>query len=278
VVVYARQRTVNYSGPVRKVSKAELPDFSDPSGEGTVELQLLPEHALAISEDEDDQVAARLLESGGAAPVPAPRIARGLARASGAEGFSSGLRTLAERALEAAAAAAKSLSQPQGIPRLGAGLRTLFEGLLGAAATAAKQLLRARDAVQFGGGLRVLGLAVLSVAAVLAIWGIAHQAMDRNPPTPAEETNAVAAPVVRAAPTAESKGPPVRMTNPFDRSEVFEFPPGTSRKEARKAVSEILLQRANERGPQLARMRHKGANHAAPVRAHDSSSHQPTAH
>lgn len=40
---------------------------------------------------------------------------------------------------------------------------------------------------------------------------------------------------------------PVRFANPFDASEVFEFPPGTSESEARDAVSRILLQRARER-------------------------------
>ena len=40
---------------------------------------------------------------------------------------------------------------------------------------------------------------------------------------------------------------PLRIRNEFDRSEVFEFPPGTSRQEARDKVGEILLQRAIER-------------------------------
>jgi hypothetical protein len=40
---------------------------------------------------------------------------------------------------------------------------------------------------------------------------------------------------------------PVRVRNEFDRSEVFEFPPGTSRQEAREQVAQILLQRAIER-------------------------------
>jgi hypothetical protein len=42
-------------------------------------------------------------------------------------------------------------------------------------------------------------------------------------------------------------GPPVRFANPFDRSEIFEFPPGTTRAEARDAVADILMQRAQER-------------------------------
>jgi hypothetical protein len=44
---------------------------------------------------------------------------------------------------------------------------------------------------------------------------------------------------------------PLRMSNPFDRSEVFEFPPGTSKAEARESIANVLLERARERGPQL---------------------------
>jgi hypothetical protein len=40
---------------------------------------------------------------------------------------------------------------------------------------------------------------------------------------------------------------PVRYANPFDASEVFELPAGTSRSAAREAVAEMLLQRALER-------------------------------
>jgi hypothetical protein len=41
--------------------------------------------------------------------------------------------------------------------------------------------------------------------------------------------------------------PPVKYVNPFDRSEVFEFPPGTTRAEARDAVAQILMERARDR-------------------------------
>ncbi len=40
---------------------------------------------------------------------------------------------------------------------------------------------------------------------------------------------------------------PVRFANPFDKNEVFEFPAGTSKEEARDAVAHILLERASER-------------------------------
>jgi hypothetical protein len=40
---------------------------------------------------------------------------------------------------------------------------------------------------------------------------------------------------------------PVRIRNPFDKSEVFEFPSGTSEQEAHDAVADMLLKRAIER-------------------------------
>ena len=39
----------------------------------------------------------------------------------------------------------------------------------------------------------------------------------------------------------------MRVKNPFDPKEVFEFPAGTTRAEAREIVSELLLQRAVNR-------------------------------
>jgi hypothetical protein len=47
--------------------------------------------------------------------------------------------------------------------------------------------------------------------------------------------------------SAESLDSPVRFSNPFDASEAFEFPPGTSEEQARQSVAAILLQRARDR-------------------------------
>jgi hypothetical protein len=47
--------------------------------------------------------------------------------------------------------------------------------------------------------------------------------------------------------SAKSLNSPVRLSNPFDGSEVFEFPPGTSDDQARQSVAAILLQRARAR-------------------------------
>jgi hypothetical protein len=90
-----------------------------------------------------------------------------------------------------------------------------------------------------------IGGAVGAVAAVVAFASVTHHTTPSTaaPPTavkPATPTQPAPEP---AAPT----GDPVRFKNPFDRSEIFEFPAGTSDEEARQAVAELLLQRANER-------------------------------
>lgn len=40
---------------------------------------------------------------------------------------------------------------------------------------------------------------------------------------------------------------PVKFVNPFDTTEIFEFPPGTSETDVRDAVAELLLHRARDR-------------------------------
>ena len=59
------------------------------------------------------------------------------------------------------------------------------------------------------------------------------------PPMPRETAPVPPPPVV--APL------PMRFANPFDASEVFEFPPGTTEMEARDAVASLLLERAESR-------------------------------
>lgn len=46
----------------------------------------------------------------------------------------------------------------------------------------------------------------------------------------------------------EPTGAPVRVANPFDASEIFEFPYGTSEAEAREAIAGFLMERAVSRG------------------------------
>jgi len=56
-----------------------------------------------------------------------------------------------------------------------------------------------------------------------------------------------AAPLEQSSPTIASEQAAVRFANPFDHTEVFEFPPGTSEAEAREAVVEVLMKRAQDR-------------------------------
>ena len=51
----------------------------------------------------------------------------------------------------------------------------------------------------------------------------------------------------------------VQVRNPFDASEVFEFPAGTSPAESREKVAEMLLKRATERRAQWARIKPKAS-------------------
>lgn len=69
-------------------------------------------------------------------------------------------------------------------------------------------------------------------------------------PTPPVQIAATAPPPAVVAPEPPPPPPPsepVRFVNPFDKTEVFEFPHGTSKTEAREAVASLLMQRARER-------------------------------
>ena len=88
-----------------------------------------------------------------------------------------------------------------------------------------------------------LALAGLGLAVAL-LW----PASARHLPAPAPAVTR-AAPLAEVAPAgpAEPQGAPVRIENPFDATEVFEFPHGTPESEAREAVAERLLSRARDR-------------------------------
>jgi len=75
-----------------------------------------------------------------------------------------------------------------------------------------------------------------------------------------------AAPETSAPPSVDYT--PVRFVNPFDATEVFQFPSGTSETQARQAVAELLLQRAGDRLKSLSEVKHqlrKTAGQVAPV-------------
>jgi hypothetical protein len=90
------------------------------------------------------------------------------------------------------------------------------------------------------------------VAASVWLWSLASfQADDPPPPAPTTivEPEPVSTPATTPAPepSATTLGEVVKFRNPFDAAEVFEFPVGTSRTDARQAVAQFLLQRACER-------------------------------
>ena len=101
-----------------------------------------------------------------------------------------------------------------------------------------------------------LAIALVGVATAV-VWrpGVSHRGEIRAAPAPVSLPRAAAKPAP-AAPAATAEvpapqvppAPPVRVKNPFDPKEVFEFPAGTTKAAARKIVSELLLQRAINRG------------------------------
>ena len=68
----------------------------------------------------------------------------------------------------------------------------------------------------------------------------------------------------RAPAALSADNEPMRVKNPFDRTEEFEFPPGTSEAEAREAVTKLLMERAHDRLPLLAETSH----HRGPTAKH----------
>jgi hypothetical protein len=84
-------------------------------------------------------------------------------------------------------------------------------------------------------------VAVLAIV-VVSLWPAASDPLP--PPVTGPVPVALAAPAVQ---TVVPQGMPVRITNAFDATEVFEFPPGTPESEAREAVAELLLSRARDR-------------------------------
>ena len=95
--------------------------------------------------------------------------------------------------------------------------------------------------------------AVVAVAAVL----IVSRACRIEEPTRAAAVVTTPPAVAALPPAPEPAAPAVKFANPFDRTEVFEFPAGTSRAQARQKVAEVLIKRAQERRPALRRVASK---------------------
>jgi hypothetical protein len=92
-----------------------------------------------------------------------------------------------------------------------------------------------------------LAIALIGVATAIILRPAPHRVAQRVAPLPAVKiTPAASEPAVPAAPPTPP-APPVRVRNPFDATEVFEFPAGTTKAEARQKISQVLLQRAVDR-------------------------------
>jgi hypothetical protein len=93
--------------------------------------------------------------------------------------------------------------------------------------------------------------AVVAAAAVTALAGVgylyAFAGKQTAPPPLASLELTDPDPVVPSVKKLTPVGSIVRVRNPFDRHEVFEFPAGTSKAEARDAVAKLLMDRAMER-------------------------------
>ena len=109
-----------------------------------------------------------------------------------------------------------------------------------------------------------LSRAVVStaVAAALVIAGsIAHLAARQSrAPAVLVQASLEPPPPLPAQPPAPVAQEPVHLENPFDQSEVFDFPPGTSEAEARDAVAKVLLERAQSRGPNVLKLRYRNTH------------------
>jgi hypothetical protein len=92
-------------------------------------------------------------------------------------------------------------------------------------------------------------MAGATIGYVALAWWSASQLAWRPEPT----ATALAKPPVvipRPAVITSSSQPAVRVINPFDATEVFDFPAGTSLAAGRAQVAQILIQRARERQSQ----------------------------
>jgi hypothetical protein len=113
---------------------------------------------------------------------------------------------------------------------------------------------------------------VCTLTFVMLVLGITAasgwRALVGQPTAPAV---AIAVPVAPApAANAQPRGPVVQLINPFDATEVFEFPAGTAESEARNSTAELLLQRAGERRRQGFDLRRASNRHQPPPIAADN--------
>lgn len=106
----------------------------------------------------------------------------------------------------------------------------------------------------------LIGAAIATVLVVLG--GVAHLAAKAKPvPASVVQAPPPAPPLPMEEPPAATADP-VLFKNPFDRTEVFEFPAGTTQQEARDAVAKLLMDRAQGRGPDVLKLKIRKAHNA----------------
>ena len=100
-------------------------------------------------------------------------------------------------------------------------------------------------------------MAANTLAFVAFVWWSVSQLAGHPRPHPPAVIAAAArpVPVIRHPLAGTAEQSTVRVVNPFDRTEVFLFPAGTSADESREKVAQILLQRARERQGHWERIR-----------------------
>lgn len=90
-----------------------------------------------------------------------------------------------------------------------------------------------------------LALTLAAVAAGSALYSNLEPANSGRPATSGVPASTQQEWVAMAT---QPVGEPLRVANPFDSTEVFEFPSGTSEADAHEAVAGFLLERATLRG------------------------------
>ncbi len=138
-------------------------------------------------------------------------------------------------------------------------------------ATASPAAIKARSASR-ARMLRLPLVVIFSVAFAGMIAAAVLRESDQRaalpPPPPAVVPVPIPAQVVQAAELPPPK--PVVLVNPFDATEKFTFPPGTSKADARDQMAAMLLQRATERRAHLPRDRKLVAKPRAASTGHGS--------
>jgi hypothetical protein len=119
----------------------------------------------------------------------------------------------------------------------------------------------------------IVALVGVTAAITLRVAG-QMRGTDLIQPHPRVVVRQVTPPIAPPPPISpQPQAPPVRVRNPFDVTEVFEFPAATSKTEAREAVAKILLARAQDRRGQGLSIGHAEARYLA----HGASDKNPAA-